>query len=76
MSSQSRLLGNSGQHWGGSRQGYCCDVLLGERLVQQPRYYGEVAALIVGREEDRVFVFLGWRHCEVVLRIGETSDCS
>jgi hypothetical protein len=50
-----------------------CSVLLSEGLVEQPCYYGEVAALIVGWEEDRVFVFLGCgRHIGGgVLRIGE-----
>lgn len=43
----------------GALQGY---LLLGEGLVEQPRDYGQVAALIVRRQEDRVFV-LGW-HCE------------
>lgn len=42
----------------------CCYVLLCERLVQQPRYYGEVAALIVGGEEDRVFVLGCGSHCD------------
>lgn len=53
-------------------------VLLSEGLVQQPCYYGEIAALIVGWEEDRVFIFLGCRrHCEEVVccEVG-MSDCS
>jgi hypothetical protein len=46
-------------------QGWGCDVLLGERLVQQPCDDGEVAALIVSGEKDRVLVLLGCgRHCE------------
>jgi hypothetical protein len=40
-------------------------ILLSEGLVQQPCYYGQVAALVVCGEEDGVFVFLGCgRHCE------------
>lgn len=44
-------------------QGYrdYCYLLLGERLVQQPCYYGKIAALVVGGEEDGVLVFLGCR---------------
>jgi hypothetical protein len=63
MSSQSRFLGRVSFGVGG--QGWRGGVLLGERLVQQPCYYGEVAALIVGGEEDRVLVLGGCgRHCE------------
>ena len=55
-------------------QGYS---LLRERLVQQPCYYGQVAALIVCGEEDRVFVFLLLnRSHRVRWAIGEMSDCS
>jgi hypothetical protein len=36
-------------------QGY---ALLGEGLVEQPCYYGEVAAFIVCGEQDGVFVLL------------------
>jgi hypothetical protein len=48
------------------------DILLGERLVEQPCYYGEVATLIVGRQEDGVLVSLRYRRhlgvgcCELV----------
>lgn len=37
-------------------------VLLGERAVQEPGYYREVASLVVSRENDRVFVFGDWGH--------------
>lgn len=42
-------------------QGY---GLLSERLVEQPCYYGQVAALVVCGEEDGVFVLclLDWGH--------------
>lgn len=36
-------------------QGY---LLLSERLVEQPCYYGQIAALIVCGEQDRVLVLL------------------
>jgi hypothetical protein len=41
-----------------------CHVLLCECLVEQPGDYGEVATLIVRREEHRVLVLaLLRRHC-------------
>lgn len=33
------------------------DALFGEGFGEQPRYYGQVAALIVGGQEDGVLVF-------------------
>lgn len=33
-------------------------ALLGERLVEQPCYYREIAALVVCGEQDGVLVFL------------------
>lgn len=39
------------------------DALLGEGLFNEPGYDGEVLALVVGREDDRVFVFCCWCHC-------------
>lgn len=55
-------------------------LLLGEGLVEQPDYDGEVAALVVGGEEDGVFVLDGhggrgggrvrrrwWRSCPWML---------
>jgi hypothetical protein len=33
------------------------DVQLGEGAVEEPGYDGEVAALVVGWEEDGVFIF-------------------
>jgi len=47
------------------------DEQLGEGAVEEPGDDGEVAALIVGREEDRVFVLLGLlRHCGMLREIG------
>jgi hypothetical protein len=33
------------------------EVLLSEGLVEEPDYYGEILALVVGWEDDAVFVF-------------------
>jgi hypothetical protein len=37
--------------------GWKKDLQLGEGAVEEPRYDGEVAALIVGWKEDGVFIF-------------------
>lgn len=63
MSSQSRLLRGAvlaanasvvARALRGCRDG----LLLRERLVKQPCYYGQVAALVVCGEQDRVLVLL------------------
>jgi hypothetical protein len=42
------------------------DVLLGERSVQEPGDDWQVPALIIGREDNGVFVLFGGRHIESV----------
>ncbi|MBE3041623.1 hypothetical protein IMZ48_03395 [Candidatus Bathyarchaeota archaeon] len=74
MSSQSRLLGGGGR-WVSWGSGHLCvagtgfgaeglDVLFGERPVQEPGHDGEVAALIVRRQDHRVLVLRNLGHCE------------
>ena len=53
MSSQSRFLAGVSGMERDRRKG---DEQLGECAVQQPGDDGEIAALVVGREENRVFV--------------------
>ena len=44
------------------------DILLCESAVKQPGDDGQVAALIVGWENDRVFVLWNGGHCERQLK--------
>ena len=51
------------------------DALLRECLVQQPCYYGEVTALVVGGQKYRVLVLvhLGCHVEGILVRIGERA---
>lgn len=64
MSSQSSLL-RGGVSEGFLEVGREGGLLFGEGLFEEPGYDGEVFALIVGREDDGVFVFLYGCHCSV-----------
>ena len=60
MSSQSRFL-HSYQYLG-DKTGSLMRILLGKGAVEQPSNYGQVAALIICREDNAVFVFGSGSH--------------
>lgn len=65
MSSQSRLLESAVSAWSRHGIGSICEhLLLGKGAVQEPSDDGQVATLVVGWENDRVFVLGDWRHSD------------
>ena len=51
------------------------DILLSERLVEQPRNDGQVPALIVRRQKHRILVLASFRHLFVCVSQLSSSRC-